>query len=207
MASLRAMRMMDLWKLAPCNLDPLTETYGIDFYTDYLIQWPMLCRVLEGPSGKIEAYKSSTYTYMTSTHEVPKVLGKLEDSPFPCPNPPYDPETNTDDRYLPWHAHITAVTVAPYARRNGHATRLVRALEMQANAQNAWFVDLFVRVDNELAIRMYQKLGYSIYRRIPGYYNDNDDAFDMRKPMKRDKQRKTIRENGENHLVDVSDVW
>jgi hypothetical protein len=48
---------------------------------------------------------------------------------------------------------------------------------------------------------------YSIYRRIPGYYNDNDDAYDMRKPLKRDKDRKHVRENGENHLVDPGDVW
>ena len=42
----------------------------------------------------------------------------------------------------------------------GHATRLVRALETAADAQDAWFVDLFVRVENEVAIEFYKKLGY-----------------------------------------------
>jgi N-terminal acetyltransferase B complex catalytic subunit len=39
------------------------------------------------------------------------------------------------------------------------------------------------------------------------YYADGADAFDMRKPLKRDKQRKTVRANGENIKVDPSEVW
>ena len=61
--------------------------------------------------------------------------------------------------YLPWHAHITALTVAPAARRLGHATRLSKALEEVSDEQNAWFVDLFVRVENEAAIKLYKKMG------------------------------------------------
>jgi len=39
-------------------------------------------------------------------------------------------------------------------------------------------VDLFVRERNTLAIAMYQKLGYSVYRRVLGYYGDNgEDAY------------------------------
>lgn len=48
---------------------------------------------------------------------------------------------------------------------------------------------------------------YSVYRRITDYYNDGSDAFDMRKPLKRDKQRKTVRANGENIKVDPMEVW
>ena len=48
---------------------------------------------------------------------------------------------------------------------------------------------------------------YSVYRRIQDYYNDGSDAYDMRKPLKRDKQRKTVRANGENIKVDPSEVW
>lgn len=48
---------------------------------------------------------------------------------------------------------------------------------------------------------------YSIYRRVIRYYNDNEDAFDMRKPLKRDKNRKTVRANGENVRVPPSQVW
>lgn len=99
--------------------------------------------------------------------------------------------------------------------------------------ENAWFVDLFVRVENEAAIKLYKKMGYarkkkrilergrpgslmlthncdnrySVYRRITDYYNDGSDAFDMRKPLKRDKQRKTVRANGENIKVSPDEVW
>lgn len=31
---------------------------------------------------------------------------------------------------------------------------------------DAWFVDLFVRCNNHRAIEMYEKLGYSVYRRV-----------------------------------------
>jgi N-terminal acetyltransferase B complex catalytic subunit len=48
---------------------------------------------------------------------------------------------------------------------------------------------------------------YSVYRRITDYYNDGSDAYDMRKPLKRDKKRKTVRPNGENIKVDPSEVW
>jgi len=68
-------------------------------------------------------------------------------------------------------------------------------------------VDLFVRIDNTKAIGMYRKMGYSVWRRVVGYYSDGCDAFDMRKPMSRDKERKTVREGGENIEVDPAEVW
>lgn len=50
---------LDLLKFNPCNLDHLTETYNIGFYLDYFRQWPSLCKVIEGPSGQIEAYSTN----------------------------------------------------------------------------------------------------------------------------------------------------
>ena len=34
-----------------------------------------------------------------------------------------------------------------------------------------YFVDLFVRVSNDVAISMYKSFGYSVYRRVLGYYS------------------------------------
>ena len=89
------------------------------------------------------------------------VLGKVESSPAPNrpTSEPYDPDTNQNEHYLPWHAHITALTVAPHARRQGHAKKMTDAIEEAANGQNAWFVDLFVRADNEKALKLYEGLG------------------------------------------------
>lgn len=44
---------------------------------------------------------------------------------------------------------------------------------------NAFFVDLFVRASNALAISMYHNLGYIIYRQVLGYYSgdDSEDAY------------------------------
>lgn len=82
-----------------------------------------------------------------------------------------------------------------------------RTLEAQCEARDAWFVDLFVRTDNVNAIKMYRKLGYSVYRVVKGYYADGTDAWDMRKPLKRDKDRDCIRENGEDVFVEPEEVW
>lgn len=39
--------------------------------------------------------------------------------------------------------------------------------EISDKKHNGYFVDLFVRVTNLLAINMYKKFGYSVYRCIP----------------------------------------
>ena len=57
---------------------------------------------------------------------------------------------------------------------------------------DAYFVDLFVRVSNSLAIGMYEAFGYSVYRRGFGYYSGTEDAFDMRKALPRDKEKKSV---------------
>jgi N-terminal acetyltransferase B complex catalytic subunit len=139
------------------------------------------------------------------------VLGKVEASPYQPPHTPYDPThpiyTTQHPNYLPWHAHITCLTISPSSRRLGHATALSSALELIGDRQNAWFVDLFVRVENQAAIELYRKMGYSVFRRIVDYYNDGSDAFDMRKPLKRDVGRNTVREGGEEVRVDPGEVW
>jgi N-terminal acetyltransferase B complex catalytic subunit len=87
-------------------------------------------------------------------------------------------------------------------------------------------VDLFVRTTNRVAIGMYEQFGYSVYRRVKGYYHtgtggkkhEDEDAFgtiiweeyllmiDMRKPMKRDKLKQSVRKNGENIVVSPDEV-
>lgn len=159
-------------------------------------------------------------------------MGKLETTPphHPTPTP------------LPWHGHITILTVSPPYRRLGYAKLLTSSLERSCNQSSAWFVDLYVRASNTLAIDMYRSLGYSVYRRVVMYYSDDapnggadddhvgkedehgdgaregeeagrggggagEDAFDMRKPLHRDKDRKHVRENGEEFRVSPEDVY
>lgn len=182
---------MDVFKFNTTNLDPLTETYDLNFYFSYLAKWPHLFNVAVGPSGKIDAY----------------LMGKLEASPSIYRSLPH---------YMPFHAHITALTVAPHARRLGLARTLSQAIEQQGDQYDGWFVDLFVRKSNKVAQTLYEGLGYTVYRTVKEYYNDDladpesavgEDAYDMRKPLKRDKDLKHIRENGKDFEVEPHDIW
>mmetsp|Transcript_4032 Transcript_4032/g.8108 ORF Transcript_4032/g.8108 Transcript_4032/m.8108 type:complete len:177 (-) Transcript_4032:28-558(-) len=94
-----------------------------------------------------------------------------------------------------WHGHVTAVTVAPEYRRQGLARTLMASLESTSTyLYNANFVDLFVRSSNNRAIDMYTKFGYTVYRRVLGYYSGvaPEDGLDMRKALERDKEGKSV---------------
>lgn len=119
------------------------------------------------------------------------------------------------EHYLPWHAHVTAFTVAPEARRLGIGKILIDQLETASNGRNAWFVDLFVRQSNESAIAFYENAGYSVFRVVKDYYHDHatdptketEDALDMRKSLKRDINEQHVRKDGERYEVSREDVW
>jgi N-terminal acetyltransferase B complex catalytic subunit len=95
-----------------------------------------------------------------------------------------------------WHGHVSAVTVAPSYRRLGLAATLMDLFETEVCSQQkcTYFVDLFVRASNSLAIQMYTQLGYVIYRRVLGYYNGDipEDAYDMRKSLPRDVHKEAM---------------
>lgn len=92
---------------------------------------------------------------------LPIVIGKAETSPHHVQptTEPYDPDTNKNLNYLPWHSHITALAIAPECRRLGHARKLTQLFESVSNREDVWFVDLFVRADNEKALKLYESMG------------------------------------------------
>jgi hypothetical protein len=59
MTSLRPFEATDVFKFNTTNLDPLTETYDLNFYFSYLARWPHLFNVAEGQEGTIDAYSTS----------------------------------------------------------------------------------------------------------------------------------------------------
>jgi N-terminal acetyltransferase B complex catalytic subunit len=133
-------------------------------------------------------------------------MGKLESSPD---------YFKFSKHYLPWHAHITALTVSPAYRRSGVGSVLTKLLEEEGDVGNGWFMDLFVRRSNARAITFYKKHGYSVFRVVKDYYGDDvndptadgEDAFDMRKSMKRDTKGEHVRSDGESHEVYPEDVF
>jgi len=86
-----------------------------------------------------------------------------------------------------WHGHVTAITVAHEYRRLGLARKMMSFLELVSDElYKGFFVDLYVRCANKLAIDMYEGFGYSVYRRVREYYGnlgvgkggrDEEDAF------------------------------
>ena len=64
--------------------------------------------------------------------------------------------------------------------------------EISEDLYNGYFVDLFVRVSNKLAQLMYENIGYIVFRRVLGYYSGDEDAFDMRKALKRDVKKTSV---------------
>ncbi|KIO34665.1 hypothetical protein M407DRAFT_240501 [Tulasnella calospora MUT 4182] len=177
MSVLRPFKADDLFKFNNVNLDLWTETYSISFYLNYLARWPDLCLVQEAPNGKMMGY----------------VIGKAE------------------GHGQEWHGHVTAITVAPEYRRLGLARKMMDELErISTEVYNGYFVDLYVRCANVLAINMYEGMGYSVYRRVAQYYSklphekggrDQEDAFDMRKPLPRDTMRRSVRPNGREIII------
>ncbi|KAK4695898.1 hypothetical protein P7C71_g1933, partial [Lecanoromycetidae sp. Uapishka_2] len=189
MTALRPFRPQDLLHMNITNLDPLTENYSVDFYLHYLSKWPSLFTVAEDQDGNIVGY----------------IMGKVEEDP---------PWRQFTEHYLPWHGHVTALTVAPQYRRLGMAQILTKALERGCEEEKAWFVDLFVREGNKTAVGLYEGIGYSVFRAVVNYYNDDptgqrdgEDAYDMRKPLSRDKKLKHIRENGRTFKVLEEDLY
>ncbi|CAJ0582298.1 unnamed protein product, partial [Mesorhabditis spiculigera] len=92
------------------------------------------------------------------------------------------------------HGHVTAVTVRSDYRKRGIARALMERLEETSVDKGCYFVDLFVRKSNTAAIKLYQKLGYVVYREIIGYYTGPapENAYDMRKALPLDTEKKSV---------------
>lgn len=91
-------------------------------------------------------------------------MGKLEEQ---------HPSMRASEHYTPWHGHITVLTVAPDWRRLGFASRLTEQLERGSDINDAWFVDLYVRAGNKVAVDMYKGMGYvaSLLTQVVGVYS------------------------------------
>lgn len=102
----------------------------------------------------------------------------------------------SEGRGREWHSHISAVTVDMEFRRLGLAGQMVEQLRLLSETpdENCYFMDLFVRTSNNVAVGMYKRLGFMPFRRVLQYYGSgkNEDAFDMRMPLARDPRRETL---------------
>lgn len=183
MSSTKPFQAEDLFEINAINLDALTENFNLQFYFQYLLEWPSIF------FKSVEIGSNFQQPYEISGYMMAKNEGKLSRKE--------------------WHTHITAVTVNSQYRRIGLASDLCLQLEnlVTAEPHKTLFIDLFVRVTNVLAQQLYEKLGYSVYRRVVGYYgrelpadrnkiDDSIDAYDMRKLLPADVDNETVRADG-----------
>ena len=75
--------------------------------------------------------------------------------------------------------HVISIAVLPHARRIGIGTSLMSRTFEALREYGASEVYLEVRVSNEPAINLYRKLGFTVIRRLVGYYVDGEDAYLM----------------------------
>ncbi len=78
-------------------------------------------------------------------------------------------------------ARMYSLAVMPEMRGRGIAEELCRRAEQAAVRRRCIFMRLEVRVDNPGAMALYEKLGYRRVRRLRGYYEDGEDAWQYEK--------------------------
>ncbi|GAA6064010.1 hypothetical protein JCM10212_001405 [Sporobolomyces blumeae] len=209
MSLIRPFSAVDLYAFNGINLDVWTETYGVNYYLSYLLHWSELFSVVESAGGS--ARSSSSYGLASRRARTTGASGGGEGGELMG-----YVMGKTEGRGKDWHGHVSAITVSPSHRRLGLASMLMDSLETVSAQQKGWFVDLFVRESNDLAIGLYESLGYKVYRRVKGYYGGgprepDEDAFDMRKALPIDEQGESLIlpngiKDGRDWAVDPEDI-
>ncbi len=78
-------------------------------------------------------------------------------------------------------ARIYSIAIATQARGNGLGRHLLDRVEASSVERECTCLRLEVRVDNPVAIALYERNGYRPFALIPGYYQDHVDALRMEK--------------------------
>ncbi|KAH8255499.1 hypothetical protein KR038_004741 [Drosophila bunnanda] len=81
--------------------------------------------------------------------------------------------------------HISALTVSAEYRRLGVATALMDYFYTDLALRGASCINLFMRCTNLVAYRLYCSLGYEHQRTVLDYYPEPENAFEMRKYIRR----------------------
>jgi len=78
-------------------------------------------------------------------------------------------------------ARILLLAVKREYRRRGIGSRMLKRFLREMLLQNIKKVELEVRLDNRLALNFYKKHGFYIVNIIPGFYQDDQTAYVLRK--------------------------
>jgi peptide alpha-N-acetyltransferase len=192
--TLRLARRTDVPSMQRCNLASLPENYNQQFFTNHMRQWPELTIVAECNNLKdLEDRGYSPFPSNPDSNIVAYVLGKVEDRTVRVepgatawdPQYPYE-QYNMNSYITERVGHVTSLAVLHEFRRQGLARELMNQLHY--HLESCYGVDsvgLHVRQSNKPATHLYQRFGYVAAERIPGYYQDGEDAFFMKKQLGR----------------------
>ena len=81
--------------------------------------------------------------------------------------------------------HIVSVAVLPEHRGRSVGTKLIEHAQHEMVKKSVKEVYLEVRVSNEQAISLYERLNYRRVSRLEGYYRDGEAAYLMAAPLQK----------------------
>ena len=145
----------DVQEVININAETLPEHYSDYFYYEILAEFPETFLVAE-LDGALTGYVMCRVEYGFSH------LRKLG---------------------LARKGHIVSVAVRELHRGKGVGTMLVRSSQEAMITKAATESYLEVRVTNDQAISLYQRLGYKVTSRLEAYYKDGEAALVMAAPL------------------------
>ena len=148
---LRRSELGDIIPVIEINLKTLPEHYSDYFYESLLEELPEAFIVAE-ISGKIVGYIMCKMEHGFSNF---KKLGFVK------------------------KGHVVSVAVIDEYRGNGFGSVLVNEAIKGVKIRQCSELYLEVRCSNNDAVRLYEKLGFSIIQRLKAYYRDGEDAYVM----------------------------
>lgn len=154
--SVRGFRSDDMNRVMDINVECLPENYSTFFYRDLYRRFPETFVVAEA-DGAIQGYIMC---------RIERGLSKLK-SLRPARQ-----------------CHVVSIAVREPYRRRGIASKiLITAMEKAKENHDAAECFLEVRVSNDPAVMLYEKLGFAKVKRNYGYYMDGEDAWVMAAPI------------------------
>ena len=148
---LRRCELGDIIPVMEINLRTLPEHYSDYFYESLLEELPEAFIVAE-ISGKIIGYIMCKIEHGFSNF---KKLGFVK------------------------KGHVVSVAVIDEHRRKGYGSVLVDEAVKGVKTIQGSELYLEVRCSNNDAVKLYEKLGFSIIQRLKAYYRDGEDAYVM----------------------------
>jgi len=78
---------------------------------------------------------------------------------------------------------ILMLSILESQRRQNIGSELLKEFIIETTLNNLKKIELEVRIDNNKAIKFYQKNGFKIIEKIKNFYQNQEDAYTMRKTI------------------------